>query len=412
MSLFRAEALAASSAGTMGEVLIVQPPLFSIMSFAAVVVSLAAGSLLVFGEFSRKETVAGYLAPHEGVAAVVAARGGVVTRLFVGEGDIVAEGELLVSLSTDSFSGEGSGSLAAQLTELQTRLREQRLQAGMMSARLAAEAARTHDRILAVAADIERLERRVVLAAESLALAQAQWTRWQRIGERGIAPAGELDARRQEFISAQVAAAEIERQVAERHAELADLRHAAVLLALETPLAESRARADIAVLEQAHRELLGAIGYTLTAPVAGTVTSVQATVGLAARADQPLAAILPAGTRLRAHLFTPTRAAGFIETGQPVRLRIDAFPYQRFGALDGHITEISRAVLSPIELAGPVAVTEPVYRLGVELEAQRMLAYGAAQALQSGMTLQADVIVDRRPLWRWFIDPVLAVRGR
>ncbi|MCC5870533.1 MAG: HlyD family efflux transporter periplasmic adaptor subunit [Gammaproteobacteria bacterium] len=411
MGLFRPEALAANARSTMGEVLIVQPPLFAIMSFAAVIVSLAAISLLVFGEFSRKETVSGYLAPREGVAAVVAARGGVVTGVFVGEGDVVAEGDLLVSLSTDSISGEGVGTLSAQLAELRTRIREQRLQADMNSARLAAETARTQDRIAAVAADIQRLERRTALTAESLALAQDQWRRWQRIGERGIAAAGELDARRQELISAQVAAAEIERLVAERHAELGDLRHSAVLLSLEAELAESRARADIAVLEQSHRELLGAIGYTLAAPVAGRVTSVQATVGLPARPDQPLAAILPTGTRLWAHLFTPTRAAGFVEAGQPVHLRIDAFPYQRFGALDGYISEVSRAVLSPMEIAGPIAVTEPVYRLGVELEIQRMNAYGTAQALQSGMTLQADVIVDRRPLWRWFIDPVQAVRG-
>lgn len=45
MALFRSEALAARSRCIMGEVLIVQPPLFAIMSLAAVVVSLAACSL-------------------------------------------------------------------------------------------------------------------------------------------------------------------------------------------------------------------------------------------------------------------------------------------------------------------------------------------------------------------------------
>lgn len=41
-----------------------------------------------------------------------------------------------------------------------------------------------------------------------------------------------------------------------------------------------------------------------------------------------------------------------------------------------------------------------------------MNAYGAAKALHAGMTLQADLIIDERALWRWFLDPVLAVRGR
>lgn len=411
MSLFRSEALTAAAPQHFGQVLIVQPTAFARLSLLAVAVALVAAPLVVFGEFSRSETVLGYLAPRDGVAAVPAPRGGIVTRVHVRDGDHVAEGAPLVTLSTELAAGDGPGVMAAQLVEIEARMQEQRVQGELNLRRLQAEARRTAERIEALVDDIAQLERQAVLSHERVALAHAQWVRWEEVGARGVVAAGDLDGRRQELLGAQLAGADIERQVATRRSERDDLRHTAETLVYEISLAASRSRAELAALAQARQELRGAMGYTLLAPVAGRVTSVQATPGLAARPDLPLVTLLPDGDQLRAQLFTPTRAAGFIAAGQPVRLRIDAFPYQRFGSLEGHIEEISRAVLSPHEVAGPIAVQEPVYRLVVELEAQSMNAYGAAQALQAGMTLQADLIIDQRALWRWFLDPVLAVRG-
>ena len=94
-----------------------------------------------------------------------------------------------------------------------------------------------------------------------------------------------------------------------------------------------------------------------------------------------------------------------------MRLRVDAFPHQRFGTLPGVVREKSASALSPLEVSGPVRLEEPVYRLTVDLPEQTVEAYGAAHGLAAGMTLSADVITDKRPLWRWFLDPVLAVRG-
>lgn len=412
MSLFRSEALSAAAPQHFGEVLIVQPPAFARLSLLAVALALVASPLVVFGEFSRSESVLGYLAPRDGVTAVPAPRGGIVTRVHIQDGERVAEGTPLLTLSTEISAGDGSAVMAAQLTEIEARIEEQRLQGELNLRRLHAEARRTGERMAALTDDIARLERQLALSQERVSLAQAQWARWAHVGAQGVIAAGDLDTRRQELIAAELAGAELERQVAARRSELDDLRHTAETLAYETSLAKSRSRAELAALAQAREELRGAMGYTVLAPVAGRVTSVQATPGLAARPDLPLVTLLPDGDQLRAQLFTPTRAAGFIALGQPVRIRIDAFPYQRFGTLEGRIEEISRAVLSPLEVAGPIAVQEPVYRLVVALEAQSMNAYGAAQALHAGMTLQADLIIDERALWRWFLDPVLAVRGR
>jgi len=411
MSLFRREVMEARSKAGMGEVIIIQPRIFVIMTLIAVGLTLAAGALAVFGQFSRKETVIGYLAPQEGVAALYAQRGGVVSEVLVAEGDAVEAGQVLIRVTTDAAANDGQAALATQIRQIEARLDEARLQLTVTEARFQAQQSRLTDRLSALSMELDQLRERLSLARESESIARAQWERWRTLGERGLAPSVEVDARRQAWISAQASAAYIARLLSERDAECRDAEHALALTPTERDLELSRLRGQLQALEQNRSELRRAAGYALTAPVSGRVTALQAAEGAAAPPNQPLAAILPEGSELRAHLLAPTRASGFVTPGQEVRLRVDAFPYQRFGAVPGHIIDMSGTVVAPNELAAPVMVQEPVYRLTVALETQSIDAYGTAQPLQAGMALQADILVDRRPLWRWFIDPVMAARG-
>ena len=119
--------------------------------------------------------------------------------------------------------------------------------------------------------------------------------------------------------------------------------------------------------------------------------------------------ILPNNSTLIAELDIPSAAVGFVKPGQPVKLRYDAFPYQRYGIHEGEIVEISRSVLSGNSGMIPEV---PVYRAKVRLGSQVVLAYGDEQDLLPGMTLTADVILEQRSLVRWLLDPLYSLQGR
>jgi membrane fusion protein len=125
-------------------------------------------------------------------------------------------------------------------------------------------------------------------------------------------------------------------------------------------------------------------------------------------------AVISAGdSQLEAELFAPSRAAGFIRVGQPVRLMYQAFPFQKFGAGKGQVTAVSRTVLAPSEVAIPgLQFQEPVFRVKVRLERESVAAYGAEVPLQPGMLLNADIVVDRRSLLEWLLDPLYAAGRR
>jgi membrane fusion protein len=130
-----------------------------------------------------------------------------------------------------------------------------------------------------------------------------------------------------------------------------------------------------------------------------------------------LASLIPAGAQLQAHLFAPSGAVGFVRPHQEVRLRFEAFPYQKFGHQTGHVLQVSRTPLAAPELAGlplagPEGSAEPMFRITVAMAQAELQAFGAAQPLVAGMRMEADVLLERRRLIEWLFAPVLGLTHR
>ena len=125
---------------------------------------------------------------------------------------------------------------------------------------------------------------------------------------------------------------------------------------------------------------------------------------------EPLASILPAGSELEAELFVPSRAAGFVTKGQPVRLLYAAFPYQRFGAHEGVIRHVAPTITSAAEADVPFDLLEPCYRVVVRLGSQQVMAFGRSFELQPGMLLEGNIILEQRSFLGWLSEPFRALR--
>jgi membrane fusion protein len=181
---------------------------------------------------------------------------------------------------------------------------------------------------------------------------------------------------------------------------------------LSSETVQSVTERSIREIEQNIAESLARTDLAITAPVSGTVTGILAKPGQPASAGAPLATILPSGARLEAQLLVPTRAAGFVRQGQSVSLRYRAFPYQRFGSHRGEIQELDKTIITAHDLALPVSIDEPVYRVTVRLNEENVMAYGDRIPLQAGMLLDADIAIDRRRLIEWMLSPIYSITGK
>jgi membrane fusion protein len=186
------------------------------------------------------------------------------------------------------------------------------------------------------------------------------------------------------------------------------------MLELPAKRADLQAAADLelSALEQKRIEMSASRRFIERSPVAGIVSSLQTEVGQAPMANVPLMSIMPDGAALQAELLLPTRAAGFIKPGEEARLQIEAYPFEKFGFVMGRVLSISRSILKPGEFLSPVEFKEAVYRVRVALDRDYIQAYGQKKPLRSGMALTADIVIDRKPLWRQLFDPLLASAKR
>jgi multidrug efflux pump subunit AcrA (membrane-fusion protein) len=145
----------------------------------------------------------------------------------------------------------------------------------------------------------------------------------------------------------------------------------------------------------------------VTAPIAGTVEDLAVGPGEWVAEGDVLAAVVPAGSRLVGHLAVRERDAHWIRPGAPVRLKLDAYPYQEMGTGWGRVTRVAGDLLSvrrrdelglPRELDGAHVL--------VEVEVVRLPAGAPGARLANGMGFRGEVILREQRIGVLLLRPL------
>ena len=434
--LFRSEVVASSNQQWLGAIRLAQPlsswliAAFSIMIASALIV------FVVMGSVTKKARTAGILVPDMGSLGIHAPNEGILIRSLVREGERVFAGQTLFELSTErqSSSGELTVLIAQQLASRQQSLdAEQRVRIAQHDDKKAEIVVRLKNQeteMLQLAQEIELAKRRYSLSQESL-------KKYETLQENGYVSPAQTQQKQEDLIDLGVRVSSLTRTRLQLQANRLNLEAelAALSNTLSTDLAQLQ-RAQ-AVLKQEVAENSNRKASLITAPQPGTITTITYQPGQAVNAGQALATLIPQATSLASgpslqqqgpalevHLYAPSRTAGFVAIGQLVQIRYQAYPYQKFGLQRGIVTDVSKTPFAPAELPQNIASTilsnaqqniagfngnEALYRIKVKLERQTIDAYGQVQALKPGMTLEADVIQDKRKIWEWIAEPLLAM---
>nr|WP_281501048.1 HlyD family efflux transporter periplasmic adaptor subunit [Erythrobacter sp. F6033] len=412
MSLFRKEVVEASQDRLHGEVVFTQP--LSTKLFAGVLfIIIAIGVVWVnVGSYARVETVPGILVTDVPSAKVVARQSGVIAEMQVSEGQIVKQGERLLVINSDRQTEAGGDVASRSIGALTARQQLSEAQVAMASGRAAAERTRLQSVIASAEDQARNLTGQIALQEEVVASNQQIFDQIQQVVERGFVSKVEFERRRQTLLSSQQNLATL---VQRRMASLAEADQARSQLAsvnIDAAQGISRIQDTLQSLSAEQARLEGEQSYVITAPIDGRVTALAAGVGRTANPNRPLMVIVPQDAELTAEIYAPTRAIGLVEPGKEARLLFDAFPYQRFGSFGGSVKSISRIAVDPRETDIPFPFEEPVYRVRVTLDQQTVEAYGEPAPLQAGMTLQANIVLERQSFLGWILQPLNAVLNR
>jgi len=305
-----------------------QPVSTKLLSWLLTAVVAAAIVFLCFAQFSRKQTVPGYLIPASGTMKVFPTREGVVSNLYVEEGQHVKAGDKLFTVATPQVTADREDVNAAKLASMQH-------QKEMLQRQIAAEektAAAERDRLKALVvsgdAEIGDIQRQVDIQEKRIQIAESLVSTAQELLTRGYMSAVESRRREDTLLEHRQNLVALRRQLAERQNKLAETRHTLAALPTETARKVQPLRDEIATIEQRRAEAKGQGSYVVRAPAAGQIAMLQVHKSKTVQPQQLQLEIVPENSPLRAALLIPTRAAGFVRVGQEVRLLYDAFPYQ------------------------------------------------------------------------------------
>lgn len=353
--------------------------------------------------------------------------GGIVSEILVREGQTVVAGQTVIRLSA----------VLANSSVEQSQSRMQSLSA--QQARLTAEAQGSGGITFSadVPQDVQTLESRAFqerllrLSSEQSVLRQQVMQRQAELAEaraRAQSLAAELALARQqaslmEGLLAKGAASQIELLDAQGRRERLNTQYADVFNAiprLQSAIGETTARLNEATarfraearaeLNQVSADLArikaGAGGDTdrlsrteVKAPVAGYVNRLHFnTIGGVIKPGDPLLEITPnqGPLAVEARVRPDDRAA--LRPGLPTRIMIGAYDYTVYGALQGHVVEVSADTL-------PDESGQRYYRVVVQTQAAQGRLRN--EVILPGMTAHADVVLGQRSVLSYLLSPLL-----
>lgn len=400
------------------------------------------GTLLAWALMAQLDIVAtapGKLVPSSQVKIVQAAEAGIVREILVRDGDAVRAGQLLLRLDATESSATAS--------QLERELQRKRLTVRAIDAALAQRAfvmragddasvygqiraqfearsqaladALAQEEQAAARASSERLAAQMVRdkLKASLPTLQQSAESYDRLKREGFvgellanekmreAIEGEQDLQAQEATLAALDAA-----IAQAHQRARQHRSSdrAQLL-----VERSQAQADVErltqeVTKQGFRNTL----LEVRAPQDGVVQNLATyTPGAVVHAGSVLLQVVPQGDVLRAEAALANEDVGFVEVGQRVRLKFAAYPFQKYGLLEGRIVQLSADAQEPDAAArstGAPQIAPPLtYKAVIELGAQSLAApNGRELPLTPGMALSAEIHQGRRSVMEYLLSPV------
>lgn len=415
--LFRAEALEHRERDWLGSIQLIRPVSLAVLTALAVLVAVAVAAYLTLGEYTRKARVGGYLVPDRGVIRLLAPQPATVVESHVAEGRAVRRGDVLFVLAVGQATLSGDTQAAVQ-TSIASRTLSLQGAARQRSELEQAQLAAIDRQIDEMQRELGSMKIESDLQRQRLTLAEQAQAQYESLRNDNFVSSAQVRAKAEEVLNVKAQLQGLERQRATRLREIATLQAQRRELPLQARSAQGVIDRDLAALAQQAAETEARQRIVVRAPQDGVVSGVLAGPGQTVTPAVALATLLPADAKLQAHLFAPSSAVGFVRANQPVQLRYQAFPYQKFGHQSGEVVQVSRSPLQASELAGlalPASLSaagEPLYRITVTLDRQSVAAYGQPQALAPGMQLEADVLLDRRRLIEWLFEPVLGIAGR
>lgn len=198
-------------------------------------------------------------------------------------------------------------------------------------------------------------------------------------------------------------AQKVEKVQAERQGFMDDFRRSTEQELIDTLAKRNTAAEDLKKAE--FRKQL----VVLRAPADSVVLEIaDRSIGSVVREAEPMFTLLPEHVPLRAEVNVDGKDVAQVAVGQPVRIKLDAYPFQKFGTLPGEVRVVSRDSFAPDPKSEARRNSMPsFYRVLVDVREADRSPHPERLHLIPGMTVTAEMKVGDRSVISYFLYPIL-----
>jgi hemolysin D len=397
--------------------------------------------LIVWATFAKLDIIAsadGRLVPMTFTKIVQPADAGVVTEILVKDGDLVAEGQVLIRLDprlsqadTQAFGTEVAlRKLTLRRIEDELADRPSLPKAGdrmdlyaQIDGRFRAQrqayldgVAQEHEAQNRARADLAAAQQVLSKLSQTLPMYKQSAEAYRKLVQEGFV--GELaatDKAREAVEKEQDLKAQASNVVSLQAAIVqSDRRVAALRSQYRSQLTTERGE-TVALLNRSGQELeksnVKAGMLDIRAPYAGVVKDLAVTTkGAVVAAGSTLLNVVPVNEPMQAEVLLKNEDVGFVAEGQIARVKVAAYPFQKYGLLEGKVKLVSADSADPKQ-AQPGQPPTLTYRALVKLDTTRLqsAATGEQLTLTPGMLVAAEIHQGRRTVLEYLLSPVRKV---
>ena len=415
--LFRSDAINNHQTKWLGDIALVRSVSFTVLTLLAVGLTTILIVFSIWGTYTKRSTVIGQLIPDTGLIKIYPTQPAVISQKLIKEGQQVQQGDTLFVLSVERHSSAQSDVQATISNEVEQRQQSFKLERDKTQQMQTEERTALQTKIAGLQLELGKLDNSIDGQKSRVKLAEDTVARYDGLVKQDYVSREQAQQKQEELLDQQTRLQSLERDHISTNRELQNQQAELANLSLKQQNQLAQIDRNITSTSQELTESEAKRHLVITAPESGTVTAITAELGQNVDTSHPLASIVPNGATMQAQLYAPSKAIGFVKQGDPVLLRYQAYPYQKFGHAKGVVTEVSRTALLSNELNSNLSTNsnganEPLYRITVNLASQTINAYGKPQPLQAGMLLDADVLQDTRHLYEWVLEPLYSLTGK
>ncbi len=379
----------------------------SLLVWAGVGGVAALGLWSVTAPISETVAVPGKLEPTSTVKDVASPVPGVVEEVLVKEGQSVKRGQPLIRFDLR----EPRSKLAAAESIRERLLNENRVAkatlgeesatAGLTAnqqSQLRDRARELNSRLEAAREELAKSTTRLAGFRDSLRIYADIERRYQSLVRDGAVSEVQLLEARNRMQDLRTSVAEEEREIARLRSQLVNTGSGTDVELRTAIEANLRQISDLdAQIRQARLQIQYGL---LTAPADGLVFDIDASAGSVVGTGEstPLLKVVPQDS-LRAKVYLPNKAIGFVQVGQSAELSLETFPSNTFGYLPARVERIGSDALTPEEQTQVLGTQAEGLHFPVILKLGRQtipLPDKGSVPLQAGMALTADIKLRER----------------